>query len=84
MEAYIVNMFMRGSTADTGHLWAAWGGGGGDGQCYIRQPGYITGLIYGPRGLRYNGFPLYCVPEFSPFPTIFFKALCLGVVKSRD
>ena len=32
--------------------------------CYIRQPGYITGLIYGPRGPRYNGFPLYSNFQF--------------------
>ena len=52
---YVHNM--RQSTMDTGHSWAVcvWGGM----QRYIRQPGYIAGLIYGPRGLRYIGFPLY-------------------------
>ena len=49
---YVHNM--RQSTADTGHWWAAWWGI----QRYIRQPGYIRGLIYGPRGPRYNGIPL--------------------------
>ena len=33
----------RRSTVDTGHSWAA-----GGIQRYIRQPGYIAGLIYGP------------------------------------
>ena len=47
---------MRRSTAGTGHSWAAWGE---HIPRYIRQPGYIAGLIYGPRGPRYNGFPLY-------------------------
>ena len=45
---------MRQSTTDTGHSWAAWGGI----QHYICQPGYIAGLIYGPRRPRYKGFPL--------------------------
>ena len=30
-------------------------------QRYIRQPGYIAGVIYGPQGLRYKGFPLYAM-----------------------
>ena len=61
---------MRRLTGDTGHWWAVCvcvcvGGGGGtysiisvNPAIYI-QPGYIAGLIYGPRGQRYNGFPLY-------------------------
>ena len=53
---------MRRSTTDTSHSWAVCvcvcvcvcvGGGGGGGereiQRYIRQPGYIAGLIYGHR-----------------------------------
>ena len=47
---------MRQSTADTGHLWMAWGGG--NIQRYIRQPGYIVGLIYGPQGPHCKRFPL--------------------------
>ena len=54
---YVHNM--RRSTADTGHSWAAWGRG--DIQRYIRQPQFIAGLVYGPRGPRFNGFPLYHV-----------------------
>ena len=57
MVAYIVNMFIIGG--DRLQIQAIRGGGGGDIQRYICQPGYITGLIYGPRGPRYNGFPLY-------------------------
>ena len=52
---------MRRLTADTGHSRAALGvgaGGGGEIPRYICQPGYIAGLIYGPQGPRYNGFPL--------------------------
>ena len=51
---YVHNM--RRLTVDTGHSWAAWGRGI---QRYIRQPEYITGLIYGPQGPCYNRFPLY-------------------------
>ena len=54
---------MRRTTADTGHLWAAWGGGGEHILRYIRQPRYIAGLIYGPREPRYNEFPLYLPPN---------------------
>ena len=46
---------MRRTTADTGHSWA----GREHIPRYIHQPGYIAGLIYGPREPRYNGFPLY-------------------------
>ena len=52
---YVHNM--RRSTADT--VW-----GGIQRYSYIRQPGYIPGLIYGPRGPRYNGFPLYRLSLF--------------------
>ena len=52
---YVHNM--RWWTSDTGHSWVAWGG---------NQPGYIAGLIYGPRGLRYNGFPLLTKTKNSP------------------
>ena len=52
MVAYIVNMFiMRRSTADIGHSRGN--------QRYIRQPRYIAGLIYGPRGPCYNAVALY-------------------------
>ena len=54
---------MRRSTVDTGHSWAAWGRGEKYIPRYIRQPGYIAGLIYGPRGPPYNGFPLYLPPN---------------------
>ena len=60
MVVYIVSMFI------------IWGDRGGDVQRYIRQPGYIAGLIYGPRGLRYNAFPLYiCLELLHSFKTIF-------------
>ena len=61
MVAYIVNMFIIRD--DRPRIQAIrgrrTGAGGGNLQRYIRQPGYIAGLIYGPRGPRYNGFPLY-------------------------
>ena len=33
--------------------------GGGVDPRYILHPGYNAGRIHGPRGLRYNGAPLY-------------------------
>ena len=48
---YVHNM--RQSTADTGNADRR-----GGIQRYFLQPGYIMGLIHGPRGLCYNRVPL--------------------------
>ena len=42
-------------------------------QRYICQPRYIAGLIYGPRGPHYNGFPLY---NFLTLNTYFSPTIC--------
>ena len=65
---------MRRSTADTGHSWA----GGEHIPRYIHQPGYIAGLIYGPREPRYNGFPLYI--EFRILET----KTCMGCNREEN
>ena len=39
-----------------------------DKQYYIHQPGYIAGLIYGPRGPCYNGFPLHVLVGMPNIP----------------
>ena len=63
MVAYIVNMLIIWD-ADLEYRPFVGGGEGGIPR-YILQPGYIADLIYGPRGQRYNGFPLYIVYFFQ-------------------